>query len=39
MGQAARRVYEARYTADINYGQLMGVYRDAINEQSRAAMQ
>ena len=39
MGQAARRVYEARYTADINYGQLMGVYRDAIIEQSRAAMQ
>jgi glycosyltransferase involved in cell wall biosynthesis len=37
MGRAARGVYEARYTADINHGQLLAIYRDAIAEQARAA--
>jgi len=35
MGRAARGVYEARYTADINHGQLLAIYRDAIAEQAR----
>lgn len=30
MGRAARLRYEARYTADINYGQLTAIYREAI---------
>lgn len=30
MGRAARAVYERKYTADVNYGQLMAIYRDAI---------
>jgi glycosyltransferase involved in cell wall biosynthesis len=37
MGQAARGVYEARYTADINHSQLLAIYRDAIAEQARGA--
>lgn len=37
MGQAARGVYEARYTADINHAQLLAIYRDAIAEQARGA--
>ena len=37
MGRAARGVYEARYTADINHAQLLAIYRDAIAEQARAA--
>lgn len=31
MGQAARAEYEAKYTADINYRQLMAIYQAAIN--------
>ncbi|MBX9660990.1 MAG: glycosyltransferase family 4 protein [Nitrospiraceae bacterium] len=30
MGAAARAEYEARYTPDINYRQLMGIYEEAI---------
>jgi glycosyltransferase involved in cell wall biosynthesis len=30
MGRAARAAYEGRYTAAINYGQLMTIYRDTI---------
>ncbi|MFO7681496.1 MAG: hypothetical protein R6X34_15740, partial [Chloroflexota bacterium] len=30
MGQAARAEYEANYTADINYRQLMTIYDEAI---------
>ena len=37
MGRAARGVYEARYTADINHAQLLAIYRDAIAEQARGA--
>jgi glycosyltransferase involved in cell wall biosynthesis len=32
MGEAARREYEAKYTPDVNYRQLMAIYQDAINE-------
>jgi glycosyltransferase involved in cell wall biosynthesis len=30
MGRAARRNYEQRYTADVNFAQLTAIYRDAI---------
>lgn len=33
MGQAARARYEADYTAERNYGQLMAIYDDAIAER------
>jgi glycosyltransferase involved in cell wall biosynthesis len=32
MGQNARKLYEAKYTADRNYNQLIAIYRDAIEE-------
>jgi glycosyltransferase involved in cell wall biosynthesis len=32
MGEAARREYEAKYTPDVNYRQLMAIYQDAIDE-------
>ena len=35
MGRAARRVYEARYTADRNHAQLMSIYQSAIEEGPR----
>lgn len=31
MGQAARAEYEARYTSETNFSQLMAIYRDAIS--------
>ncbi len=37
MGQQARAVYQARYTANTNYTQLLGIYRAAIAEQARGA--
>ena len=39
MGQNARKLYEAEYTADRNYGQLIEIYRDAINETARLGIQ
>ncbi|RTL36470.1 MAG: glycosyltransferase [Burkholderiales bacterium] len=35
MGQRARAVHEARYTADCNYAQLMTIYQEAIDEGPR----
>ena len=35
MGERARRVYETKYTPEINYNQLMAIYREAIDEVSR----
>lgn len=35
MGQNARKLYEAEYTADRNYDQLIAIYRDAIEETVR----
>ena len=32
MGRRARKRYEADYTGDVNYKQLMAIYRDAIQE-------
>lgn len=32
MGSNARKVYEEKYTADINYRQLMAIYEEAIDE-------
>jgi glycosyltransferase involved in cell wall biosynthesis len=34
MGQNAREEYEAKYTADRNYDQLIAIYRDAIEESN-----
>jgi glycosyltransferase involved in cell wall biosynthesis len=34
MGKNARRVYEAHYTPEINYQQLMAIYQGAINKAS-----
>jgi glycosyltransferase involved in cell wall biosynthesis len=31
MGAQARHVYEAKYTADLNYEMLMNIYRTAIS--------
>lgn len=36
MGQAARREYEARYTPQINFAQLMDIYAEAIEEKAGA---
>ena len=36
MGETARLEYEARYTPEINYRQLMVIYRDAIDEAKSA---
>lgn len=33
MGQNARRVYEEKYTSDINYRQLIAIYEEAIEER------
>jgi glycosyltransferase involved in cell wall biosynthesis len=35
MGRHARARFESRYTAEINYSQLSGIYRSAINEETR----
>ena len=35
MGQAARQVYLSRYTPDINYRQLMTIYREAVESMAR----
>lgn len=35
MGRNARKLYEAEYTADQNYDQLISIYRDAIEETTR----
>lgn len=35
MGEAARAEYEAKYTPEINYRQLMAIYEDAIDEVKR----
>lgn len=35
MGRQARRVYEARYTADCNYELLMDIYADAMTARQR----
>jgi glycosyltransferase involved in cell wall biosynthesis len=32
MGRNARKLYEARFTADRNYEQLTAIYRDVIEE-------
>jgi glycosyltransferase involved in cell wall biosynthesis len=37
MGMEARRVYEARYTSDRNYSQLMDVYESAVKPGSAPA--
>lgn len=37
MGQEARRCYEARYTAEHNYQQLLAVYRSAIGDVNKLA--
>lgn len=37
MGRAARAEYEARYTSDINYRQLMVIYAEAMNETRKCA--
>lgn len=37
MGRNARALYEAQYTADRNYAQLMAIYRDAIDEVAAGA--
>ncbi|MGA9392495.1 MAG: glycosyltransferase [Candidatus Sulfotelmatobacter sp.] len=34
MGKAARRVYEGRYTAKVNYNLLMNIYASAINART-----
>jgi glycosyltransferase involved in cell wall biosynthesis len=36
MGSSARQKYEAEYTPERNYAQLMAIYEDAIQEQRRA---
>jgi len=36
MGRNARRKYETEYTAERNYGQLMAIYEEAIQEQRNA---
>lgn len=36
MGRTARQVYEAHYSADRNYGQLMQIYSDALLERRTA---
>ncbi len=36
MGRNARRVYEAKYTPEVNYGQLMDVYKQAIESNCRS---
>lgn len=33
MGESARKVYERHLNADANYGQLLGIYRDAVARQ------
>lgn len=35
MGEAARAEYEAKYTPEINYRQLMAIYEDAVDEVKR----
>lgn len=35
MGRNARKLYEAKYTADRNYDQLIAIYSDAIKETAR----
>jgi glycosyltransferase involved in cell wall biosynthesis len=37
MGRAARKEYEAKYTAERNYGMLMDIYRQAIATRSGEA--
>jgi glycosyltransferase involved in cell wall biosynthesis len=36
MGRTARRIYEAKYTPEVNYGQLFAVYEDAIRQNPAA---
>lgn len=36
MGQNARRVYEEKYTPEINYNQLMFIYKEAIKENLKS---
>lgn len=38
MGRKARALYEAEFTADRNYAQLMGIYRDAIDENNKSRL-
>lgn len=37
MGDAARQVYLARYTAEVNHRQLLGIYHSAIRHHANAA--
>jgi glycosyltransferase involved in cell wall biosynthesis len=30
MGRAGRALYERKYTAEVNHGQLLAIYREAI---------
>ena len=37
MGLAARRVYERKYTPEVNYRRLMTIYEEAIAENRQGA--
>jgi hypothetical protein len=34
MGAQARKVYESKYTGQVNYGRLMQIYEDAIRSRA-----